>query len=96
MLEMPATGLVELYIGKDFQWKGAFTSSNLANIAQRFKIYYVGTNTAHLDANFAAKVVAPHAKVILGQSGKEYYGSIYAKSIVVHQNTTFTWIPYKD
>ena len=96
VLEMPATGLVELYIGKNFQWKGAFTSSNLANIAQRFKIYYVGTNTAHLDANFAAKVVAPHAKVILGQSGKEYYGSIYAKSIVVHQNTTFTWIPYKD
>ena len=84
MLEMPATGLVELYIGKDFQWKGAFTSSNLANIAQRFKIYYVGTNTA------------PHAKVILGQSGKKYYGSIYAKSIVVHQNTTFTWVPYKD
>ena len=61
MLEMLATGLVELYIGKDFQWKGAFTSSNLANIAQRFKIYYAGTNTA------------PYAKVILGPSGKKCY-----------------------
>lgn len=35
-----------------------------------------------------------NAKVVVGQSGKEFYGSIQAKEIVVHQNTKFTWVPY--
>ncbi|HHX15787.1 MAG TPA: hypothetical protein GX724_06460 [Fibrobacter sp.] len=96
MIEMPETGNVELYIGKEFQWKGRFTSNNFADIAQRLKIYYVGSNSSYIETNFAAMIVAPNAKVVLGQSGKYYYGSVYAKSIVVHQNTKFTWIPYKS
>ena len=29
-----------------------------------------------------------------GQSGKQFYGAIFAKSIVVHQDTKITWVPF--
>lgn len=32
--------------------------------------------------------------MVVGQGVKTYYGAIYAKSIVVHQDTKFTWMPY--
>ena len=43
--------------------------------------------------SFAGTIVAPNAKVIVGQVGKNFYGAIYAKSIVVHQDTKVTWVP---
>jgi hypothetical protein len=43
--------------------------------------------------SFAGIIVAPNAKVIVGQVGKNFYGAIYAKSIVVHQDTKVTWVP---
>jgi hypothetical protein len=32
--------------------------------------------------------------VVIGQSGKEFYGAIFAKSIVVHQETKVIWVPF--
>lgn len=32
--------------------------------------------------------------MVVGQSGKNFYGAIYAKSIVVHQNAKITWVPF--
>ena len=34
--------------------------------------------------------------MVVGQSGKNFYGAIYAKSIVVHQNTKITWVPFVE
>ncbi len=36
-------------------------------------------------------IMAPNAEVVVGQSGKNFYGAIYAKAIVVHQNANFAW-----
>ncbi|MDO5572306.1 MAG: hypothetical protein Q4F97_12710 [Bacteroidales bacterium] len=33
---------------------------------------------------------------VVGQSGKNFYGAIYAKSIVVHQNTKVIWVPFVE
>ena len=44
--------------------------------------------------SFAGTIVAPNAKVIVGQVGKNFYGAIYAKSIVVHQDTKVIWVPF--
>ena len=44
--------------------------------------------------SFAGTIVAPNAKVIVGQVGKNFYGAIYAKSIEVHQDTKVIWVPF--
>lgn len=36
----------------------------------------------------------PNAEVVVGQSGKNFYGAIYAKCIVVHQNAKIIWVPF--
>lgn len=42
------------------------------------------------------RIVAPNAEVVIGQSGKYYFGAIYAKKIVVHQDTKVTWVPFEE
>lgn len=45
----------------------------------------------NIQTNFAGMIMAPNAEVVVGQSGKNFYGAIYAKAIVVHQNANFAW-----
>ena len=47
-----------------------------------------------IQTDFAGTIIAPNAEVVVGQAGKNFYGSIFAKSIVVHQYTTVTWGPF--
>ena len=47
-----------------------------------------------IQSDFAGTIVAPNAEVVVGQSGKNFYGAIYAKSIVIHQNTRIVWVPF--
>ena len=51
-------------------------------------------NKLFIQTDFAGTIIAPNAEVVVGQSGKNFYGAIYAKSIVVHQNTKITWVPF--
>ncbi|WP_366522515.1 collagen-binding domain-containing protein [uncultured Fibrobacter sp.] len=51
-------------------------------------------NGIHVQTDFAGTIVAPNAEVVVGQAGKNFYGSIFAKSIVVHQYTKVTWVPF--
>ena len=46
------------------------------------------------DFQWSGTIVAPNAEVVVGESGKRFYGAIYAKSIVIHQNTRFVWVPF--
>ena len=69
---------------------------NYVYVAKRLKIYVLGTGNMHIETNFAGQLVAPDGDVIIGQSGKHYYGAVYAKSIVIHQNTKFTWVSYVE
>lgn len=48
------------------------------------------------DTGANARIVAPNAEVVIGQSGKHYFGAIYAKKIVVHQDTKVTWVPFEE
>jgi len=69
---------------------------NYEDIAKRLKIYVLGTGNMYIETNFAGQLVAPEGDVIIGQAGKHHHGSVYAKSIVIHQNTKFTWVPYVE
>lgn len=50
------------------------------------KLYYYGTETFDVAGRWGGSLIAPNAKVILGQNwNKEIYGQFLAKQIVVHQ-----------
>ncbi len=87
-------GSVIFYVGNDFQWNGTIVADDMVSAAHHFMIYYYGTNPVYIQTEFAGTIIAPNAKVIVGQVGKNFYGAIYAKSIVVHQDTKVTWVPF--
>lgn len=89
------SGSLEMHVGKNFQWNGEIIAENMIKAAQNIIVYYYGTETVYVQTNFAGTIVAPNAEIVVGQAyGKRYYGAIFAKRIVVHQNTEFTWVPY--
>jgi cytoskeletal protein CcmA (bactofilin family) len=92
----PTHGSVQFHIGNDFQWNGTIETSDMVSAAQRIMVYYYGTNRVFIQTDFAGTVIAPNAEVVIGQSGKNFYGAVYAKSIVVHQNTKITWVPFVE
>ena len=67
----------------------------MVSAAKHIKIYYYGTKNVYIQTNFAGTIVAPNAEVIIGQTGKNFYGAVFAKSIVVHQDTKITWVPFE-
>ena len=92
----PTNGSVIFHIGNDFQWNGTMETSDMISAAQHIMIYYYGTNRVFVQTDFAGTIIAPNAEVVVGQSGENFYGAIYAKSIVVHQNTKITWVPFVE
>ena len=93
-LHAPVGESVIFHVGDEFQWKGTIVATDMVFAAQHIKIYYYGTRTVYVQADFAGTIVAPNAEVSVGQSGKQFYGAIFAKSIVVHQDTKITWVPF--
>lgn len=93
-LYVPAEGDVVFHVGNDFQWNGTVETNDMISAAQHVMIYYYGVNRVFVQTDFAGTIVAPNAEVVVGQSGKNFYGAIYAKSIVVHQNAKITWVPF--
>lgn len=94
-LNVPASG-VTFYVGNDFLWNGSLVTDDMVAAARKIKVYYYGTERVDIHANFAGTIVAPNAEVVIGQSGKHYFGAIYAKKIVVHQDTKVTWVPFEE
>lgn len=82
------------HIGNDFQWNGTVETDDMISAAQHIMVYYYGTNRVFVQTDFAGTIIAPNAEVVVGQSGKNFYGAIFAKSIVIHQNTKITWVPF--
>lgn len=93
-IRMTADGNIEFHVGESFQWNGTIVDENMVHAARNIIVYYYGTEPVFIQSNFAGTIIAPHAKVVVGQSGKEFYGAIQAKEIVIHQNTKFIWVPY--
>jgi hypothetical protein len=93
-LNAPTGGSVTFHIGKNFQWNGTIVAGDMVAAAQHIMVIYYGSNTVFVQTNFAGTIIAPNAEVVIGQSGKEFYGAIFAKSIVVHQETKVTWVPF--
>lgn len=85
-----------VHVNKNIKWNGEIKNMNqlisedgfASQIAQCFKLYYHGTETFDIAGLWRGTIVAPRAKLILGQGQyKVIYGQFLAKQIVVHQHS---------
>lgn len=85
-----------VHVNKNIKWNGEMKRMNTSisenifasQVAQCFKLYYHGTETFDVAGLWRGTIVAPNAKLILGQGQyKLIYGQFLAKQIVVHQHS---------
>ena len=85
-----------VHVNKNIKWNGVMKRMNgsqsenasASQIAECFKLYYHGSETFDVAGLWGGTIVAPKAKIILGQGQyKLIYGQFLAKQIVVHQHS---------
>jgi len=62
-------------------------------VAQNLWLYTPSGNVLDV-GTFTGTIQAPNADVIVGQSVKTFRGAILGQSVVVHQDVTFTHVPF--
>lgn len=92
-----------LHVKGEFIWRGNFSlyyQIGLESLARGFRLFYYGDKRIFFDTNWYGTIIAPNAKIILGQTNaKELYGQFYANEIVIHQYAHLTIVhfdPNKD
>ncbi|MCQ2078423.1 MAG: hypothetical protein MJZ20_15575, partial [Bacteroidaceae bacterium] len=68
-------------------WRGKFDpKANIVSIARGFKLYYYGTERFFVEGSWGGTIIAPNAKLILGQTQyKSLYGQFLGNGLSVHQ-----------
>lgn len=90
-----------LYIKGSVLWRTNFfykghKDFNYESVARHFKLLYSGSENVFFESNIYGTIIAPNAKVILGQTNKKYlYGQFYANEIVVHQYSKLVNVPFE-
>ena len=90
-----------LYIKGSVLWRTNFfykghKDFNYESVARHFKLLYFGSEKVFFESNIYGTIIAPNAKVILGQTNKKYlYGQFYANEIVVHQYSKLVNVPFE-
>lgn len=89
-----------LYVKDSVIWKSDFgyvTSRNFSYKfpAQNFRLFYSGSRSIFFETNWYGTIIAPNAKIVLGQTAeKNLYGQFYANEIVVHQYANINVVPF--
>jgi RHS repeat-associated protein len=86
-----AGGQVELYIRKDFIFRGTIQKTDPRN---NVLIVALGTGDQPIERRFNAILVAPRGNVQLATITSGHQTSVYAKSILARPNTTITHTPF--
>ncbi|MBR6449442.1 MAG: hypothetical protein IKS96_05800 [Fibrobacter sp.] len=64
-------------------------------IAKGFKLYYYGSERFFVHGVWAGSLIAPNAKIVLGQAqNKKIYGQFLGKGVSVHQYSKVYKIPF--
>ena len=77
-----------MHVNGDFTWRAKLDheEKDYRSIAQGFKlIQHVHGQRMYIDNMVAGNIVAPYSEVVIAQSRKLFYGTIFAKNISVHQ-----------
>lgn len=89
-----------LFVKGKVLWKSSFfykTGMNFSydTVASLFRFIYSGTENIFFNTNWYGTIIAPNAKIILGQTHyKNIYGQLLAKEIVIHQYAYIRNVPF--
>lgn len=88
-----------LHVKGAFTWRGRFFLYNhigLKELARGFRLFYHGNDRIFFDTNWSGTIIAPNAKIVLGQTHKKnLYGQFFAREIVIHQYSKLTNVPFE-
>lgn len=60
----------------DHNRKRILLRKELKKMIGHIMVYYYGTDKVFAQTDFAGTIVAPNTEVVVGQAGKNFYGSI--------------------
>ena len=90
-----------LYVKGKILWKSRFSYKTGFGftydfVARHFKLVYSGIGRVFFDTNWYGTIIAPKARIILGQTNaKNLYGQFYANEIVIHQYSNLNLVPFE-
>jgi len=75
-----------LHVNENIHWNTTIENQNFGAIAKGFKLYYYGSERFFVHGVWAGTLIAPNAKLVLGQTqNKKFYGQFLGKGVTVHQ-----------
>ena len=75
-----------MHVNENIHWNTTIENQNFGAIAKGFKLYYYGSERFFVHGVWAGTLIAPHAKLVLGQTqNKKIYGQFFGKGVAVHQ-----------
>ena len=75
-----------LHVNENIHWNTTIENQNFGAIAKGFKLYYYGNERFFVHGVWAGTLIAPNAKLVLGQTqNKKIYGQFLGKGVSVHQ-----------
>ena len=90
-----------LYVKGKILWKSDFSYETgfgftYDSVAGHFRLVYSGTDRVFFDTSWYGTIIAPNAKIVLGQTHeKEIYGQLFADEIVIHQYSKLNIVPFE-
>jgi hypothetical protein len=84
-----------LHVNEHIQWNSVIKSQDFGNVAEGFKLYYYGSERFFVHGVWAGTLIAPNAKLVLGQTeNKKIYGQFLGKGVTVHQYSKIFRVPF--
>lgn len=84
-----------LHVNESVQWNTTIKNESLNNLAKGFKLCYYGDERFFIHGEWAGTVVAPNAKLVLGQThNKEILGQFLGRGVSVHQYSKIYKVPF--
>ena len=75
-----------LHVNEKIQWNTIIENHNFGIVASGFKLYYYGEEKFFVHGVWAGTLIAPNAKLVLGQTqNKKIYGQFLGNGVTVHQ-----------
>lgn len=84
-----------LHVNENIHWNTIIDNQNFGAIATGFKLYYYGSERFFVHGVWAGTLIAPNAKLVLGQTqNKKIYGQFLGKGVTVHQYSKIFRVPF--
>ena len=84
-----------LHVNENIHWNTTIESQDFGAVAKGFKLYYYGSERFFVHGVWAGTLIAPNAKLVLGQTqNKKFYGQFLGKGVTVHQYSKVFRVPF--